>query len=203
MVLFPMLKRVDKYELENLYTKIRSLLMIVVFSALLLYLPIRKIFSFWLPEYAESFKYMAILFPMIVFESKMSLLMNTYLKALRLERKLLFINLTSVGISIILAYICCAILHSLGYAVVSIIIVLIIRCIIAEVTLKKYIDIKIYKDVLCEIILTTIFIFGSWCISGLYGLLLYLISYFAFIILNLKRIMQSIKINKEYVNENS
>ncbi len=202
MVLFPMLKRVDRYELENLYTKIRSLLMIVVFSSLLLYLPVRKIFSLWLPEYAESFKYMAILFPMIVFESKMALLINTYLKALRLERKLLFINLTSVGISIMLAYISCTILHSLDYAVMSIIVALIIRCILAEIILKNYINIQICKNILFEIMLTTIFIFGSWCISGLFGFVLYLIFYIVFIIFNFKQIMQFLKISKKYCNEN-
>lgn len=193
LVLFPMLKRVDKEELSKIYTKIRSLLLTIVFSALLFYMPVRKIFSLWLPAYAESFKYMAILFPIIVFESKMSLLMNTYMKALRLERKLLFINLISVGISVILAYICCSILHSIDYATISIIIVLILRCILAESILKNYIDIKIYKNILYEVILTTIFIAGSWYINGLYGITIYLIFYLVFIILNLKTITQFVK----------
>lgn len=194
MVLFPMLKRIDRSELEKLYAKIRSLLMLIVFSALLFYLPTREIFSIWLPEYAESFKYMAILFPMIVFESKMSLLMNTYMKALRLERSLLAINLISVGISIIMAYISCVMLHSLDYAIISVIVVLIIRCIMAEIILKKHLEIKVLKNILLEIFLTVIFIYTSWFVSGIKGLVLYLFVYLIYVLLNINNLY---KIKKE------
>lgn len=200
MVLFPLLKRIDKIELSKIYAKIQSLLMVIAFSSLLFYLPVRKIFSLWLPEYAESFKYMAILFPMIVFESKMALLINTYMKALRLERKLLLINLISVGISIIMAYISCAILHSLDCAIMSIILVLSIRCVMAEFVLKKHVDIKIYKNILWEIILTVTFIVGSWYINGLYGLFLYMISYLIFCIFNSKQIYFA---SKELISANN
>lgn len=190
MVLFPALKRINKNELEKLYVKIRSLLMVVVFSTLLFYLPVKKMFSIWLPNYTDSFKYMAILFPMIVFESKISLLINTYMKALRLEKKLLFINLISVVISIILAYISCYILHSLSHVIISIIIVLMLRCIIAEVILKNYINIKVLKNIMYEIILTTVFIIGSWYFQNLYGVLIYFIAYLVFIGFNIKYIIK-------------
>ena len=192
MVLFPTLKRIEKKELENLYTKIRSLLMVIIFSALLFYLPIKKIFSIWLPDYSDSFKYMAILFPMMVFESKMSLLINTYMKALRLERQLLFINLFSVGISILLAYICCTQLYSLDCTVMSIIIVLMLRCIMSEMILKNYLNIKIYKNILYEFVLTIVFIIGNWYFVGLYGFIIYIIAYLIFIILNIKYILKLI-----------
>lgn len=188
MVLFPMLKRVDKNELTKLYAKICSPLMVVVFSALLFYLPIRKIFSLWLPAYAESFKYMAILFPMIVFESKMSLLMNTYMKALRMEKKLLFINLLSVGLSIIMVFIFCVKLHSLDYTLLSVIIVLMVRCIMAEIILKNYLKIKILSNILWEICLTIVFIVESWFISRITGFILYLLVYLSFVLLNTKNL---------------
>lgn len=197
LVLFPLLKRVDKDELIKIYTNIRSLLMVIVFSILLFYLPIKKIFSFWLPAYADMFKYMAILFPIIVFESKMSLLINTYMKALRLEKNLLFINLFSVSLSIIMAFLFCVKLHSLDYTLLSIIVVLMVRCNIAELILKQYIDIKIYKTIIWEICLTIVFIVSSFTISGKLGFILYLLTYFVFVLLNMKYINNLLKWNNK------
>ena len=112
------------------------------------------------------------------------------MKALRLEKKLLFINLISVVISIILAYISCYILHSLSHVIISIIIVLMLRCIIAEVILKNYINIKVLKNIMYEIILTTVFIIGSWYFQNLYGVLIYFIAYLVFIGFNIKYIIK-------------
>ena len=49
----------------------------------------------WLPQYAESLRYMVILLPICIFDGKMSLLCNTYLKVLRKERQLFYFNLIS------------------------------------------------------------------------------------------------------------
>ncbi len=41
----------------------------------------------WLPEYADSLQYMGILFPIVIYEGRMSLLINTYLKTIRKEKQ--------------------------------------------------------------------------------------------------------------------
>lgn len=58
----------------------------------------------WLPEYTDSLMYMALLFPMCIYEGKMSLLINTYLKTLREEKAMLKVNLIALGFALILTF---------------------------------------------------------------------------------------------------
>ena len=87
VVLYPMLKNVQEESLVPIYRKLRSLLMLLTLGMLIFYYPMRIIISYWLPQYADSLIYMALLFPMCVFESKLTLLISTYLKALRKEKE--------------------------------------------------------------------------------------------------------------------
>ena len=85
VVIYPMLKQTPEERLAQMYKTIRMMLMIPVLGMLLVYYPAKVLLSGWLPQYAESLKYMALLFLMCVYESKV-LLINTYLKALRKEK---------------------------------------------------------------------------------------------------------------------
>lgn len=98
IVMFPILRRISTEKLELLYGSIRNVLMVPLLFLLIFYYPMKIILS-WLPQYAESLEYMALLFPMIIFESKTALLINTYLKTLRQEKKMLFINILTVAMS--------------------------------------------------------------------------------------------------------
>lgn len=197
LVLFPVLKRSDESALPSIYNKLQTLFMIPILGMLVMYYPIKNLLVNWLPQYTESLHYMAILFPISVFESKMSLVINTYMKTLRKERILLALNTTAVGISLVLAYLSCGIMKSLDMAIFSLLIVLIIRCVIAEFILKKYISIAIYKDMILEITLTICFIFSSWTIGGIFGSFIYFVIYFIYLLIKKKdicRIYQSFKV---------
>nr|WP_294493435.1 hypothetical protein [uncultured Anaerosporobacter sp.] len=174
LVLFPMLKRSDKGELAGIYGNMRTALMVPILFSLVFYYPVKTILSAWLPQYAESLKYMAILFPMCVYESKISLLINTFMKALRKEKILLLINIGAVICSFFSALLVCRVIHSLDLAIVSIVIILIVRCVVSEIILRHYININIYKDIVYELILTSIFILVSWFIGGYHGVMIYL-----------------------------
>ena len=60
--------------------------MFVLLGAFVFYYPLKIILTRILPGYAESIRYMALMFPVCIFDSKISLLVNTYLKALRKEK---------------------------------------------------------------------------------------------------------------------
>lgn len=105
----------------------------------------KSILSVWLPQYAESLKYMAILFPICAYESKMSLIINTYMKALRKERTLLYINLVTVGLSICMAGLTCYFMRSLDLAIFSIVVLMAFRSVISEKILSKYLSVPILK----------------------------------------------------------
>lgn len=198
IIIFPMLKRMSEEKLPKVYVVIRDMLMCILFGMLIFYYPIKEILCMWLPKYAESLQYMAMLFPICIFESKMSLLINTYFRALRKEKQLLQINLLSAFISLILVIINCFILKNLNLTVLSIVVVLAIRTIISELYLKKFLCINVRKDILIELILCAIFIISSWYIKGIIGVIIYFCFYIIYIIIKERDIKTSIKILKEY-----
>lgn len=201
LVVFPMLKRIDESKLSSYYKILRTILITVTFGVLLLYYPGKTLLTMWLPNYADSLEYMAILLPICVYESKMSLLINTYMKTLRKEKQLLFINIVSVGMSIFSTFITCSLLKSLDMAILSIVLLFAIRCTVAEIILKKYIRIDIFKDIVGEVLLTVAFIISSWTIGGWIGVMVYAICYLIYIIIRHRIIKDSFGIVKKKMVE--
>ena len=177
IVIFPMLKRTEKSELPELYVKIRTLLMPVLLGFLLLFFPLRTALMIWLPKYADSLLYMALIFPISVFEGKMALLINTYLKAFRMERTILFVNLLSMLLSVLLTIVTTFIFPNLILATLSITFLLFFRCFLAEMLLAKSLEISVALDALIEAIIAVIFIFAAWALPSLGGFLVYLVIY--------------------------
>ena len=105
LVMFPMLRRTNSDKLSGIYNTMRTCLMIPLLGMLVCYYPAKVILSAWLPQYADSLIYMALLFPMCVFESKMSMLIETYMKTLRKEKWLLMVNVTTVSLSVVITLI--------------------------------------------------------------------------------------------------
>lgn len=182
IVLFPILRRLNETKRNELYPQLRTGLIIPLFLMLSLYFPINYIMSLWLPQYSESLHYMAILFPLCIFECKMSLLVNTYLKTIRKEKAILRINVCSVILSCILTFTCVFIMHNMILTVFTILIVFSFRCSIAEIILSKYIHLNIIKDLIIEIIICGAFIISSWVLGGLIGFLIYFFIYLLFLI---------------------
>lgn len=189
LVMFPMLRRTDESKLSGIYSKMRTCLMIPLLGMLVFYYPAKAILSAWLPQYADSLIYMALLFPMCVFESKMSMLIETYMKTLRKEKWLLIVNLTTVGLSVACTGITVYWLHNLDLAVVSIVVLLAFRCVLAETLLSRAIEIDVKKDIACELALTAIFISASWLIGGVAGLAVYLAAYVVYLFIKRKSIV--------------
>lgn len=183
VVLFPTLKSMKQEKLPAVYRALRTGLMIVLFGMLIGYFPAKVILSAWLPKYAESLKYMALLFPMCVFESKMSMLIETYMKTLRMERQLLSINLISVALSFLLSWITVFVMNNLELAVLSILILVMIRCVLAEMLVAPKLGLKVLRDILTEIALVCFFVFFSWEIGGVRGFVFYILVYAVYLLL--------------------
>ncbi|WP_283129391.1 lipopolysaccharide biosynthesis protein [Allofournierella massiliensis] len=181
MVMFPMLRRTNSDELSGIYNTMRTYLMIPLLGMLVCYYPAKVILSAWLPQYADSLVYMALLFPMCVFESKMSMLINTYLKTLRKEKWLLLVNVVTVSLSVVITLITTYWLHNLDLAVASIVFLLAFRCVFAELLLSTVLDVNVKTDIILEIALTIIFIGASWFVGGLMGLAIYAVAYLIYL----------------------
>ena len=136
IVIYPMLKNISHEQYAEIYSKMRNMLMIPVLGLLIVYYPAKEILSWWLPQYAESLRYMALLFPMCVFESKMAMLVTTYLKVLRQERNIMLINWSAVIITGISTLLIVYKFDNLTLAIASLPILLGVRCCIGELLLS-------------------------------------------------------------------
>lgn len=188
VVLFPILKRMDSKKLPSLYCNLRDLLSFVLLAAMIAYFPLKSILSWWLPKYADSLIYMAVLFPVCLFESKVTLLINTYLKSMRQEFLMLKINVAAVLVGIVITIISVKILHSLNLAVFSIVFVYAIRCFIAEYKLQRLLHINLRKDQLEEFILVLIFMATGWLLNNWGTTAIYLTAYIAYAFVNKSKI---------------
>lgn len=193
IIMFPILKRADKDKLSNIYITLNEFLMMILLGLLIAYYPFKITLSRWLPIYSESLMYMALVFPICIFEGKMALIINTYLKALRKEKIMLKINLVSLILSIILTFITTDLIFSLDLSIIVIVIVLAFRCVIAEICIGKFLGISKYKDIILELLMVIIFIVTGWYMKFYQGIIIYMLFYATYIFIKRKDIMNTIK----------
>lgn len=196
VIIFPILRRTDEKRLPEIYTTMRDFLMVVLFGLLAGYYPLKSILSAWLPRYSESLLYMALVFPMFVYEGKTALLINTYLKTLRKEKLMLKINVLSVVLSLCLTLLTTVIFHNLDFAIFTIVVLLAFRSIFAEYFLSKLLKLDLANDIALELSLTAVFILSGWYINSWMTLFVYAIAYLIYLLIKRKDIsitIQSLK----------
>lgn len=207
VVLFPILKRINEELLNDLYDKIRDYLMVILFLMLISFYPLKIILSLWLPSYVESFTYMSLLFPICIYESKMSLLINTYLKAMRKEKQLLIINVITVILSALLTYVCVYQMHNLTCSIIVIVILFAFRAILSEFILGSYMKKNFKKDILIELIMCLVFMCSSTLLPLYIAFIIYLIAcaiylyYKRNVLIEITNSIRSIKNKKEGFEE--
>jgi O-antigen/teichoic acid export membrane protein len=190
VVLYPQMKRTSDDKYITLYDQLRNLLMLLLITALLLYYPMRLLLEYILPEYHESLSYMAILLPICLYSSKMALLLQTYMKVLRLERKLMKVNLIALFVAVTATLISVFILNDLTISVLSILLSQVFRTIYAEIILSKCIRIHVAKDIAYEFAITAVFVVANWLIGGWTGMGIYFIVLLLYIVLKYKGIKE-------------
>ena len=201
VIMFPLLRRDEESNLPKIYVILRNTLMIFLYMMLIFYYPIKLILSTWLPQYADSLRYMALLFPICIYESKMSMLINTYLKSFRKEKSMLIINTISLILSLILTISSVFILNNLTLAILSIVFLLGFRCVIGELVLTKIMNILIYKDIILETVLTAIFIISSWFINNMFCSIIYTCFYLIYVFIKRKDIKRTILLFKKILRK--
>lgn len=200
IVMYPVLKHLSEDRYSELYITLRNMLMIPVLGLLIIYYPAKVILSWWLPQYAESLRYMALLFPMCVFESKMSMIVNTYFKALRKEKDIMKINIIMVAITIVLTGGVAFGLKELTLTITILPIVMAGRCILGEFILSKELKMHVLKDTLWEVGLSLLFIVSSWKLQSFLCTFIYLIAYVIYLISKrnqVKELLLRFKIKRE------
>lgn len=192
VVFFPIVKRMDEGQRASAYAVIRNMLDIILFAALIGYYPLKCILDWWLPKYADSLIYMSALFPVYVFESKVTLLINTYLKSMRREFLMLEINVVSVVFSLIVTIVTVGIWHNLDAAVFSIVLAYAFRCMLAEYHVTKLLGLDLKMDMLEDLLMCGIFIVSGWMFDSFLCMTLYSVAYVVFVLVHRKSLQQII-----------
>lgn len=192
VVLFPILKRMQSQDMVKIFIKVRDIFVIIMFAMLFCYYPTKWILSEWLIEYADKMIYMSIIFPIAVYEGKMALLLNTYFKALRLEKAMLGINFIVMLLSIAFTALSIFVFENLTLVIFSIVILLILRSIIFEYILARTIAIPFAKDAFFETFVTLCFIYFNFTMDLGYASLAYAIIFIIYIILAKRNILMQL-----------
>lgn len=192
VVFFPIVKRMDEGRRASAYTVIRNMLDFILFAALIGYYPLKCILAWWLPKYADSLIYMSVLFPVCVFESKVTLLINTYLKSMRREFLMLEINVVSVVFSLIVTIVTVGIWHNLDAAVFSIVLAYAFRCMLAEYHVAKILGLDLKMDMLEDLLMCSIFIVSGWMFDSFLCMAVYGVVYIAFVLIHRRSLQQII-----------
>jgi O-antigen/teichoic acid export membrane protein len=197
MILFPVLKRTDEKKLSEIYEAINQLLMSIFLFLLLAYYPLKIILTSWLPDYSDSLRYMALVFPMFVYEGKMALLTNTYLKTLRKEKLMLKINLVSLILSVLITFVTTILLQNLILAIMSITFIVAFRAIFADWYLSKILSISVKKEAIIVLLVTLSFSLVGWMIVNWWiSLILYFFAYMIYMTLMRREIIAAVKYAK-------
>ena len=191
VVIYPILRRTNKDKLTDIYKIMRIMLMGLVFGALVFYYPAQKILTLWLPQYTESLRYAAILLPICVYESKVSILINTYFNTLRLESLQMKCNLISLVFSIILTCMSIYVFDSVTATIFSILIVLMFRCVLCEIVLSTKLPIAVVKDIVIETFMTATFVICNWYFK-ISGMLIYMIGYVIYLAVKRRDIKEAV-----------
>jgi O-antigen/teichoic acid export membrane protein len=199
IVIFPVLRKLDKKSLPELYLVIRDILMSVLFCILLFYFPMNAVLLKWLPNYADSLTFMALLFPISLYEGKMGLLINTYLKTLRKEKYIMRVNIIVLLLSVISTIFTAVIFRNLNAAILSILIVISVRSILAEIYLAEVLKITVCKDIIYETILAILFVTIGWHINSITGFVLYLLAASLYVFIKRKELKISFNKMKKYM----
>lgn len=202
IVIFPMIKRMKENHLPVIYKALRDYLMVLMLGVMLVYYPLRFFLDDWLPAYSDSLKYMALVFPMSIFEGKMALLINTYLKALRMERVILSVNIFTMLLSFGTTILTTILFKNIEMAIVTIVLLLMVRCFLAEYLLSKKLKIEIVGDAFIEMAMASVFIITGWTLSIVMGLLIYFFSYLAYLLYKSRSIKSATSNLKTILKEN-
>lgn len=189
VVLFPILKRINQDRLAEIYIVLRRVLSYSLLALLITYYPLKYILIQWLPKYSDSLFYMGLLLPICIFESKMQMLVNTYLKSLRQEALMLKINIISVAFALITTYTTVVVMHNLQLTILAIVVNFAFRLLIAEHVLEKLLLVNLRRDSLEELLVVAGFIAIN-LLDNSYNSLIYLVVYLCYAY-----------VNKEYIKE--
>ena len=167
MVLFPALRRSTFEELGKTLKRLTIALDFLLPFIYVLYLPALLLAQWWLPQYQSGLEWFSVLLPICVYNSRMEIVSTTAMKVLRRETSLMVINIGSALFSLVLGCICGFCLDSMTLLVWSLVLVVIMRSIVAEMFVSRIIKESVTVSVFSNLFITVSYLaaqaaFGAW-----------------------------------------
>lgn len=199
IVMFPMLRRADGDTLKALYQPVRTCMTVFMFGLLACYAPAKAVLGMWLPKYADSLRYLAILFPLCVYETRNMVLVWTYLKTVRRQQDILRGNLAAVAVSLVSTAVTVGLLGNLELAVISIIALYGVKAVCTETLLMRHMGLTQGKNHVLEAMLTAVFVCVSWRLPGMAAFFAYVGAFGLYVVLGRRKIGAAVKAVKDMV----
>ena len=158
MVLFPALRQSGNAEVTAFFSDARDALSLIFPVVYCLYFPMVWLLSKWLPNYLEGLDYLVLLLPICVFDSKMSVVGNTYFNVLRKERAMLLLNIAAAALSFAFSFAGVYIASSVTVVICGMTATIILRSIIAESYISKQLNASHSSISITEILITVSFV---------------------------------------------
>ena len=184
MVLFPALRQSGEGERRAVYRGMRDAMEVAFPAVYALYFPMAWLLSAWLPQYAESMGWLAVLLPVCVFNTKMDVCCTTYFKVLRQERVLLAVNVVTVAASAVTSLAGVFALGSLEAVLVGAVCCIAARSAWSELRLDREMGVGRSPMLAPELLLTAAFVALALLLPGAWALLAYCALYGAYLVAN-------------------
>ena len=175
IVLFPLLKRLDNIDFIKLYFKLNKIIIFFLLLILCFYYPCTKALTLWLPDYNDSFRYVALIAPICIYDGLSVLILNNYLKAIRKEKLIFKINFISVLFILIMSVLSINFSFKLEFLLYCVILSTILKTFLAHYFISYYLKRYNWNSIFYCFLGTISFILANFYIAGFDGFIIYLI----------------------------
>lgn len=194
VVIFPMIKRMQPERMERMYAPVRTLMSALIWGLMLFFAPGKWVLTRWLPQYEGALRYLALLLPLCLYESRTAMLTTTYLKAYREEKNILVANAVSVALSAVAAGITVFAVENLTLAVLAITLLCMVKAYLTEFYVCRHVSFLLGRELLIESGLMAVFMLGGWYGSYLTALGLYALGYALYLLLERRSVQAGVKV---------
>ena len=186
MVLFPALRQASPDGLKRFFYASRNTFALMMPIAYVFYFPCVWLLRMWLPDYADSFIFIAYLLPICVFDAKMSISCTTCFKVGRDEALLLKVNAFSCVISVGGTLVGAFVFKSIWVIIAFVVIAIILRSIVSESLLTRKLRVApCLRLIVGELVLTLVFLCIATVLESItVGCCAYVIAYVIFLLVN-------------------
>lgn len=171
-IAYPTLARLDKNSYDKYFTLTDRLISIIAFGSFLIY-PLLVIFiNSYFHEYSRCLEYYPLVVCSIFLNAKVSLVINTFYKAMRQETTMLFVNISQCGLLIVLMFVFTAFKPGVNSVVISSVISILVIYTYSKSYLSKSLNCWDKNDFMLELIGMALFVVAVF-VDGFWGCSIY------------------------------